>query len=126
MPGDIWGVVSQHEWFAQYIWLMGLVTGLLLVAALSDINWLRLVATTLAMASSLATAVWVGIAAHLGASLVYVHGVGLPEQAITWRDTAPLGDTTSSSENGNTSPAPSDDTDATDVTPIRIVPPDED
>ncbi len=77
LPGNVWDLVSQHEFFAEKVWIFALVTTALMALSLLRPRWVQSTAMTLAMIAGLATASWTAVAGHLGGALVYIHGVGV-------------------------------------------------
>jgi hypothetical protein len=82
LPGDVWGIVLQHEAMAEQVWVFAAVTAVLLALSALPIRWFRGTVMALAMVASLATAGWVATTGHYGGTLVYSHGVGTPGKAL--------------------------------------------
>lgn len=86
------GYVSRHEELGENGWAWPLIP-----AALVGISLLArkhrpvaLTADALVLAASVGVACWVGITAHAGGELVYLHGIGVPARAAAVEsDTAP-------------------------------------
>jgi len=80
-------LLDQHEWMAEYVWMFGLGTALLLGMSLVPakalrVPWVYRLTVGLAFAASISTAAWVGLTGHKGGELVYVHGIGTPQLSI--------------------------------------------
>jgi uncharacterized membrane protein len=73
-------LVEQHEELAEKLWLFaGSVVALLIISAYPK-RLVRHSGAWLAVAASIANALWAAEVGHLGGTLVYVHGVGVQQQ----------------------------------------------
>ncbi len=78
VDAEVWELIHRHEWMGSHVWMFAAVTTVLLVLSFIQLNWFRVLVIALAMATSLATAIWVAMTGHYGGILVYEHGVGTP------------------------------------------------
>lgn len=69
-------VLTDHADWAEYLWIAGLVTAVLMLVSMLKWRSVRMAATGLAMVSSLVTAGWIGLVGHYGGTLVYTYGIG--------------------------------------------------
>lgn len=71
--------VSRHEELGENGWVWPLVPGALIGISLlaSKHRFVSMASQVLALVASLAVATWVGITAHAGGELVYLHGIGV-------------------------------------------------
>ncbi len=82
VPPDINSEVSKvlhrHEEMAEKAWIAGLGLTLVLLLTLVRKRLFRSILMVIAMMGSLVLGIWLVVVAHLGGTLVYVHGVGTP------------------------------------------------
>ena len=89
----IWEIIDDHESMAEYVWMFGIGTAVLMAASVFTKDTPRRVAGIATLVAALATAVWVGLTGHHGGTLVYQHGIGIPfDQAVEWRINPPKTD----------------------------------
>jgi uncharacterized membrane protein len=84
MPVEIWEIVNQHENMAEKTAWFALATGAFLVFSFFGQRLFSRWMMGIAIASSIATAAWVGYVGHLGGTLVYTHGLGV-ESPADWK-----------------------------------------
>lgn len=89
----IWEIIDDHEYMAEYVWMFGIGTAVLMAASVFTKDTPRRVVGIATLVAALATAVWVGLTGHHGGTLVYQHGIGIPfDQAVEWRINPPKTD----------------------------------
>ncbi len=87
---SIWDILDDHENMAEYVWIFGVCTALLIAASALTRHVAQRSFGIAAMIAALATAVWVGLTGHHGGTLVYKHGIGIPpDQVVEWRINPP-------------------------------------
>lgn len=75
--------LDSHEWLAERIWIGGaIVAGLMLISIVPH-ELTRRLSVTLALLASVALAGWVAKTAHHGGRLVYIYGIGTPNNVTT-------------------------------------------
>lgn len=81
--------MDEHEELAEIAWVWPIIPAGLLggVALFYKRGPVRIASGTLATAASIGVAVWIGLTAHAGGRLVYVHGLGVPPRAEKRTDT---------------------------------------
>ncbi len=90
VPKAIWEVLDKHEEMAEYVWMFGIATALLMAASAIAEYTPRKVIGIASLIAALATAGWVGVTGHHGGTLVYQHGIGIPpDQVVEWRINPP-------------------------------------
>ena len=90
VPQAIWEILDDHEEMAEYVWMFGVGTALLMAISALTRYMQRKVAGNASLIAALATAGWVGVTGHHGGTLVYQHGIGIPpDQVVEWRINPP-------------------------------------
>lgn len=72
--------VEEHEELGEGGWMWPLIPVVLIGATFFKDKRVRLGGGALAIIASVGVAGWVGLTAHSGGTLVYVHGLGVPER----------------------------------------------
>lgn len=87
------GVLHDHEELGENGWVWPLIpAGLCAVAMFMTKPGVRTGAGLAGLAAGLGVGVWVGLTAHAGGKLVYVHGVGVGVPSATGPDATPRPD----------------------------------
>ena len=86
----IWEIIDDHESKAEYVWMFGVATAMLMAISALTRHTPQRVFGIATLIAALATAVWVGLTGHDGGTLVYQHGIGIPpDQVVEWRINPP-------------------------------------
>lgn len=82
-PAAVVEELDSHEWLANRIWIGGaIVAGLMLISIIPH-ELTRRLSVTLALLASVGVAGWVAKTAHHGGRLVYIYGIGTPNNITT-------------------------------------------
>ncbi|MCX5759118.1 MAG: hypothetical protein NTU83_11535 [Candidatus Hydrogenedentes bacterium] len=76
---DVRDAIGLHETLAENVWVLAAITTLVAIFCGARRDTVRSTFTVLMVLASLVTAIWIGVAAWYGTTLVYRDGVGVPK-----------------------------------------------